>query len=99
MLRHILNCVEKIVKKFMVVRTPEHKFKKKEVLPPWPRAKKMESQLCWDLRITFDKGRNYSQGLKIPFVIPFVWITSLFENCDPGCAHNFGLANLGNWLL
>jgi len=27
MLRHILNCVEKIVKGFMVVRTSEQKFK------------------------------------------------------------------------
>jgi len=59
--------VEKIVKKFMVVRTKEQKFKKKEVLPPWPRAKKMESQPWWGLKITFDEGRSYSQGLKIPF--------------------------------
>jgi hypothetical protein len=58
--------VEKIVKKFMVVRTQEQKFKKKEVLPPWPRAKKMESQHSWGLKITFDEGRNYPQGLKIP---------------------------------
>ena len=58
--------VEKIVKKFMVVRTKEQKFKKKEVLPPWSRAKEMESQPSWGLKITFDEGRNYPQGLKIP---------------------------------
>jgi len=75
--------------------SPEQKFKGKEVLPPWPRAKKMESHPCCDLKITFDKDRNYSQGLKIPFAM----ITSLLENCDQGCAHNLGLTNPGNWLL
>jgi len=55
-------CVEKIVKKFMVVRILEEKFKKKEVLSPWLRVKKMESQLCWDLKIMFDEGRSCSQG-------------------------------------
>jgi hypothetical protein len=60
----ILDCVGKIVKKFMGVRTPEQKFKREEGLPPWPRAKKMESQPCCDLKITFDEGKNYSQGLE-----------------------------------
>ena len=87
--------VEKIVKKFMVVRTPAQKFRKKEVLPPWLRAKKMKSQPCWGLKITFDEGRNCSQGLKIPFKR----ITSLLEKCDQGCVHNLGLTNLGSWLL
>jgi hypothetical protein len=58
-----LDCVGKIVKKFMGVRTPEQKFKRKEGLPPWPRAKKMASQPCWDLKITFDEGKNYSKAL------------------------------------
>jgi len=83
--------VEKIVKKFMVVRTPEQKFKKREVLSPWPRAKKMESQPSGGLKITFDAGRNCSQGFKIPFKR----ITSLLEKCDQGCVHNLGLTNLG----
>jgi hypothetical protein len=60
-------CVEKPVKKFMVVRTPEQKFNQKEVLSPWPRVRKMESLAYWDLEIMFDEGRNCSQGLKIPF--------------------------------
>ena len=87
--------VEKIVKKFMVVRTPAQKFRKKEVLPPWLRAKKMKSQPCWGLKITFDEGRNCSQGLKIPFKR----ITSLLEKCDQGCVHNLGLTTPENWLL
>jgi len=87
--------VEKIVKKFMVVRTPAQKFRKKEVLPPWLRAKKMKSQPCWGLKITFDEGRNCSQGLKIPFKR----ITSLLEKCDQGCVHDLGLTTPENWLL
>jgi hypothetical protein len=59
-----LDCVGKIVKKFMVVRTPEQKFKRKEGLPPWPGAKKMESQPCCELKIKFDEGKNYTQRLK-----------------------------------
>ena len=35
--------------KVTVVRTPEQKFERKEVLPSWPRAKKMASQPCLDL--------------------------------------------------
>jgi hypothetical protein len=79
----------------MVVRVSGQKFKRKGGLPPWPRARKMESHPCCDLKIMFDKDRNYSQGLKIPFIR----IASFLENCDPGCAHNFRLANLGKWLL
>jgi hypothetical protein len=60
-------CVGKVIKKFMVAQTPEQKFKKKVVLPPWPRAARMESQPSWDLKVTFDEGRNCSQELKIPF--------------------------------
>jgi hypothetical protein len=40
----MIVCVGKVVKKFMVVRTTEQKFKKRGVLPPWLRVKKMESQ-------------------------------------------------------
>jgi len=36
----------------MVVRTTEQKVKGKEGLPPWPKARKMVSQFCWDLKIT-----------------------------------------------
>jgi len=32
-----------------VVRTPEQKINWEKVLPPWPRAKIMVSQSCWDL--------------------------------------------------
>jgi len=39
-------------KKLMVVGIPEQKIKRKEVLPPWPRAKIMVPQSCWDLKIT-----------------------------------------------
>jgi len=46
-------CIEKKVKEFTVVPTQSGNFKKKEVLPPWPRAKQMASQPWWDLRITF----------------------------------------------
>jgi len=59
------------------------------------KGQKMAAPPCCDSKITFDKGRNYSQGLKIPFVR----ITSLLEKCAQGCAYNLGLANLGNWLL
>jgi len=38
-LRLILDGVEKIVKGFTVVRISEQKFKKKGVLPLWPRTK------------------------------------------------------------
>jgi len=58
-------------------------------------AKKMESQPSWGLKITFDEGRSYPQGLKIPFKK----ITSLLEKCNQGCVHNLGLTNPGNWLL
>jgi len=60
-------CIEKKVEKFTVVRTQSGNFKKKEVLPLWLRAKKMESQPSWGLKITFGEGRSCSQGLKIPF--------------------------------
>jgi hypothetical protein len=47
------------------------------------------------IKITFDEGRDHSQGLKIPFIR----ITSLLEKYDQGCAYNLGLTNPGNWLL
>jgi hypothetical protein len=31
------------------------------------KVKKMKSLAYWDLEITFDEGKNCSQGLKIPF--------------------------------
>ena len=59
------------------------------------KGQENESQPCWNLKITFDEGRNCSEGLKIPCTR----ITSLLENCDQGCVHNLGLTNPGNWLL
>jgi len=34
----ILDCVGKLPKTLMVGRTPGQRMKRKEVLPPWPRA-------------------------------------------------------------
>jgi hypothetical protein len=44
--------VERIFRKFMVVRTPEQRIKGKESLPPWTKAKIMVPQFCSDLKIT-----------------------------------------------
>jgi hypothetical protein len=88
-------CVGKNCQKVYGGTNSEQKFKRNEVLPSWPRAKKMESQPCWDLKIAFDEGKNHFKGLKIPFKR----ITSLLEKCDQGCVHSLGLTNPGNWLL
>jgi hypothetical protein len=79
----------------MVVRAPKQKFKRREGLPPWPRAKKMESQPCCDLKIKFDESKKLLSEIKIPFTR----ITNLVEKRGPGSVPNLGLTNPENWLL